>query len=260
MNKRLLTLLLLAVCAIAQPVVPKRAELQGPKTAIYEFRNVDEVRAGEIVDFVRQLDPKVIITWNPAFRTAILHPAPNSLPPVYDFAEAMELLKRYDVAASPAPRIEFVAYVVKAAKGVPGVAPTGEPIPPVIQDAIGEMKGTFAYKDVTLLDTVVTDVRHHAEIENMVLGTHQGPNGPAPYFYQISYGETALLPDGKTVVVNPFKFTLRIPAEGSNTYQNTGITSDLAIKEGQKLVLGKLRTAFYSDPADVFVVLTVKLH
>ena len=61
--------------------------------------------------------------------------------------------------------------------------------------------------------------------------------------------------DGKTVLVDPFKFALRVP----DWPDHIGLTTDVAIHEGQKLVLGKVRTSI-TDSTDIFLVLTVKLH
>ena len=77
-----------------------------------------------------------------------------------------------------------MAYLVRASdhEGVP----PGQPIPPAIQDAVAEMKSTFAYTHYSLLDTVSTDVRRHTEIENMVTGARVGPTGSlAPFFYSL---------------------------------------------------------------------------
>jgi len=59
------------------------------------------------------------------------------------------------------------------------------------------------------------------------------------------------------VTVNPFRFSLRVPSGG--TYLNTGITTDVAIHEGQKLVIGKVRTGL-DDSVNIFLILTVKVH
>jgi hypothetical protein len=74
---------------------------------------------------------------------------------------------------------------------------------------------------------------------------------------QAHYGKTAVSNDRKTVNVNPFKFSLRVPS--GDTYLYTGITTDVAIHEGQKLVIGKVRTGL-DDSVNIFLVLTVKVH
>ena len=98
-----------------------------------------------------------------------------------------------------------------------------------------------------------TVVRHHTEVENIL----PGASGATALSYTINYGNAAVSNDGKTVNVNPFRFSLRIPSGG--TYLSSGITTDVAIHEGQKLVLGKVRIG-PDDSVNIFLVLTVKVH
>jgi len=245
MNKFALVLLLGGLAA-AQTKPPE----PGRRSITYEFKNVDIDRATEIVNFVGQLDKRVMIQLNGPFKTAIIQPNGNTPPEVME--KTLELLKRYDVAPTPPPRVEFVAYLVWAS--VNYGSPPGQPIPATIEEAVAEMKKTFAYTDYKLLDTVSTGVLHHAEVENILPGASSA--GTA-YSYTINYGNSAVSNDGKTVNVNPFRFSLRIPSGG--TYLSTGITTDVAIHEGQKLVLGKVRIGL-DDSVDIFLVLTVKVH
>lgn len=249
MNKFALVLLVGGLAAAqTKPAEPVR------RAITYEFKNVDIDRAAAIVNFIGRLDHRVTLQLDTAFKTAIIQPMewPGGNTPLDVTEKTLELLKHYDVTPTPPPRVELVAYLVWAS--VHYGSPPGQPIPAAIEEAVAEMKKTFAYTDYKLLDTVSTDVRHHAEVENILPGASSA--GTA-YFYAINYGNTAVSNDGKTVNVNPFKFSLRIPSGG--TYLNTGITTDVAIHEGQKLVLGKLRTGL-DDSVNIFLVLTVKIH
>jgi hypothetical protein len=235
----------------------------GPKIVTYEFKNVDVDRADSIVQFVGKLVPQVLIRFDGPFKTAVLQPNYNYHPP-FDagaVAQALELLKRYDVAPPRSPTVEFVAYLVRAtdvsdpsARVMYKDQVTLKPIPLEIQDAVAEMKKTFAYTYYSLLDTVSTDVHHHAEVDSVFPQIAQ-TGVPAPFLYHIVYGDAAVSPDGKTVVVNPFKFSVRQP----DWPEATGFTTDVTIHEGQKLVLGKVRTSITSSEV-IFVILTVKLH
>lgn len=237
-------LCLLAAGLAAAQVKPSET---GPKIVSYEFKNVDIDRATEIARFVQQLDPRVLVQLNGPFKTAILQPNGNAAPEAME--RALQLLKHYDVAP---PKVEFVAYLVRAAEHM-GQQPL-KSIPPEIEDAVAEMKKTFAYANYSLLDTVSTDAHRHAEINSVFPQIAQ--NGAlAPFLYRIVYGDIAVSPDGKAVSVSPFKFSVREP----DWPEATGFTTDVAIHEGQKLVLGKARTSITTSDA-VFVVLTIKLH
>jgi hypothetical protein len=239
--------LFLGGLAAAQTKPPEPAR----RSITYEFKNVDLNRASEIVNFAVLLtENRVMIQLNGPFKTAIVQPNGNTPPEATE--RALELFKRYDVAPTPPPRVEFVAYLVWAS--VHYGSPPGQPIPAAIEEAVAEMKKTFPYTDYKLLDTVSTEVRHHADVENILPAT---TSSGSAYSYAINYGDTAVSNDGKTVNVNPFKFSLRVPSGGQ--YLNTGITTDVAIHEGQKLVLGKVRIGL-DDSVNIFLVLTVKVH
>jgi hypothetical protein len=253
---RCAVVLLLASLASAQTTPPDRV----PESIVYEFKNVEINRAMEITNFVQTLmNNRVQIQVNGPFKTAIIRP--NGSVPADSLSRAEDLLKRYDVAPPPEPQVDFIAYLVRASTRAQGeAAPSGQPIPPVLQEAVAEMKKTFAYTDYTLLDTVETVVHHNSQIESMLPGRET--NGVTPYFYEISYSSTAVSTDRKTVTIDPFKFTVRIPVvTGGDApkYQDSGISTYVAIHEGQKLVIGKVRTGPH-DPADVFLILTMKLR
>lgn len=261
---------LLAGLAAAQTSTPQQRPV--PEQIVYEFKNVDLDRAAAIGNFVQQLmNQRVSISVDRTFKTAIIRPGPRT-PTADEMARAETLLQRYDVPSpppTPAPTVDFVAYLVRAyTRTGPGDTPPpgGQPLPPALQEAVTEMKKTFNYTDFHMLDTVETEVHQHAHIENMFPGAVGGTaaqreiTGITPYFYEIDYGDTLLSADRKTVLVENFKFTVRIPVQSATNmqYQNSGITTNVEIKEGQKLVLGKVRLGF-NDPSYLFLVLTVRL-
>ena len=105
MNKFALVLLLGGLAA-----AQTKSSEPGRRSVTYEFKNVDIGRATEIVNFAGQLDSRVMIQLNGPFKTAIIQPNGNTPPEVME--KTRELLKRYDVATTPPPRVEFVAYLV----------------------------------------------------------------------------------------------------------------------------------------------------
>jgi hypothetical protein len=253
-----IVLLLLASLAVAQTKPP---ESLFPGETIYEFKNVSTDRMMAIVGFVRSLlRGNVQIEPDINFKTAIIQQGANEkTTELVD--KAVELFKRYDVPPAPvpaAPQVDFVAYLVQASGRGPGeAAPPGQPIPAVLQDAVTEMKKTFSYTDYTLLDTLASDVRHNTVISNMLPGrqTHG-----VPYFYEIRYDNVSVSSDRKTISVDPFQFHVRIPVQsGTAEYQNAGISTYVGIREGEKLVIGKVRTGV-NDTSDIFLVLTAKLR
>src|ERR1700693_2204417 len=129
MNKLAFVLLLGGLAAAqSKPSEPRL------RSVTYEFKNVDIDRAIEIVNFVRQLsENRGMIQINGPFKTAIIQPNewPNGGTTPELMEKTLELLKRYDVAPPPPPRIEFVGYLVWAS--VNYGSPPGHPIPAAIE-------------------------------------------------------------------------------------------------------------------------------
>jgi len=250
MNKYIFFLLITSLAG-AQT---KPLEAPVPNERIYEFRNVSTDRMVEIVAFARfLLGNRADIQLNGAFKTAIIRGD------LMDRAE--ELLKRYDVPtpATAEPQVDFIGYLVQASRPKPGeAAPAGQPIPPVVQEAVAEMKKTFNYTDYTLLDTIPAEVHHNTTVNNMLpVRSEYG----LPIFYEIKFNQTIVSPDRKTITVDPFEFSVHVPLPigAAMQYQNSGISTYVAIHEGEKLVIGKVRTGV-NDTSDIFLVLTAKLR
>jgi hypothetical protein len=67
--------------------------------------------------------------------------------------------------------------------------------------------------------------------------------------------------DGKTVDIPSLVFTVQIPYHSGNEMKagTASISTGVSIREGQKLVLGKVKLDPL-DNTDVFLVLTMKLQ
>jgi len=141
-----------------------------------------------------------------------------------------------------------VAYLIRASNAKSEA--DGEhlsPIPKQLDDAIAEMKSSLIYARYDLL-TTVTSVSQGA-----ASASDRAPFSPGnfAYSYTIEFANVTVAPDHKSVTIRPFQFVLHHLANNSVS----SISSNITVREGQKLVLGKVRM---SDDADVFVVLTVK--
>jgi len=243
----------------------KPLEAPVPNEVVYEFKHVTTERMNQIVPFVGSLlGNRVQIQVNNAFKTAIIQ-GNDKTADLLD--KAVELFKRYDVPPAPEsaePQVDFIAYLVQASRLKPGeAAPAGQPIPPVLQEAVAEMKKTFSYSDYTLLDTIPAEVHHNTTVTNILPGRSENGNG-LPLFYEIKFNQTIVSPDRKTISIDPFEFNVQIPirnptAPGAPEYKTTGISTYVAIHEGEKLVIGKARTGV-NDTSDIFLVLTAKLR
>ena len=250
--------------------VPLAAQTEKPKpkyevSKIYEFKNADIFRATEVRDLVSMLSPGATLRLISGLKTVVVSSWEEA-----EVDHTIELLKHYDVAVPIAPQIEFTAFLLRGSRAsTTATAPVEPalPIPPLLTGAITEMKQTFNYTAYGLLDTIITAARGSASMD----GVLPIPHNP-PYLYSISYESLSLSDGDKTVTIRPFQFHVRIPmvvqvkvptaggtAERTTEFSTVGIKSDVAIREGQKLVLGKIELR-PDSPDDLFLVLTAKVR
>ncbi len=228
-----------------------------PASDLYECKNVDAKRCQDVLELVRDLlAPYVSMKFKAPLKAIVIRGKTKA-----DVDKALEILKRYDVMPKPRPQFQFTAYIVRGtmsgdvsagSRGQAGEPSSGKsrPFPPDLASAIAEMKHSFAYDDYTLLDTVVTGTRWNAQaIGRLDLASDQ------PISYRLGYEAVALSHDGERVLINPFRFEV----SGWNRL-GSSFSSDVAIREDQKLILGKVRLRPGSSAAtDIFVVLTVRV-
>lgn len=178
-----------------------------------------------------------------------------------DLQAAEELIKRFDVPRGDSPtgaprNIEVVAYMVLAGKS--GTA--GDAVPSELDPVVKQLKAVFGYSDYRLMDTAVLRVREGQTSDSSGNAGMVDPNLPsAPWIYQMKLKATTAQsgPKGNVLRIDGFRFGLRIPyATGTAqtvtagqgvsplvsqqwNYTEVGFSTDLDIREGQKVVVGK---------------------
>jgi hypothetical protein len=113
------------------------------------------------------------------------------------------------------------------------------------------MKSAFNYDSYSLWDTILLQPKGNG-------GETQGilPADPevSPYVYKVGYGlYGSAAAESKTVNLADFMFSIKRDDIESH------IRTDVTIREGQKLVLGKIRLMSFEN-ADLFLVLTTKVY
>ncbi|MDQ2898983.1 MAG: hypothetical protein M3Y07_04185, partial [Acidobacteriota bacterium] len=116
------------------------------------------------------------------------------------------------------------------------------------------------YQDYRLLETAVTRARDggHAVLNGFIPTQFDG----LPIMYFLSLGPIALAPEAKerSVRINNFKMKFKVPyhtsGEGFN-YRDADMNTDLDVREGQKVVVGKSNINGSNDA--MILVVTAKL-
>lgn len=172
-----------------------------------------------------------------------------------------ESIKRLDVPPPPVKNLEFTVYLLESS-----AQPNGK-LPQALQPVIKQLKASFPnYQGYQLLETLVTRNREGGGSE--VSGTLPPviKDVPAESTYQFRIHDATVSPDDKsgTIRINGLRLALRIPVRtgggGPGTtwaYRDVGITTDIDVREGQQVVVGKANMV-NSDDA-LFLVLTVKI-
>lgn len=175
-----------------------------------------------------------------------------------DRAEAF--IKRFDV---PPQNVEVTIYIMSAL-----AQPSATAIPTELEGVIKQLKGMFSYKAYQLIDTQVIRTRagQGGESSGVVDNGATVKTVSQAKFNSVvvTNGE-----NGRTIRIDNLKVGLRIPipvgarpapnSKSMSDYQylDTGISTDVDVREGQKIVVGKANMDG-SDRASI-VVLTAKV-
>ncbi len=168
---------------------------------------------------------------------------------------AVEAIQKMDVAPAPVSDIEVTAYLITASEE-PNAEPV--PLPDGLAAVVTQLKGLFHYRGYRLLESGVVRCRS---------GSGGGVNGsiPAPDNavhdkgqYSFFFGRATLLGGTDRVIhLEGLRLDLKSPYPVSAQqiqYASSSIRTDVDIREGQKVVVGKASTASGKDGALILVL------
>jgi hypothetical protein len=174
---------------------------------------------------------------------AIIVKSPKEAMPMIEDA-----VQRLDVPAVPPKNIELTAYMLLGLES----ADAADEAPAELQSALKQLRATSPYKGFRLLDTV--SLRGREGKQAVVRGTSTGkPAQSLPVYYTFSYRATRITADekGRTVWFDGLHLELRQGNQGP-----TEITTDIDVREGQKVVVG--RVSLDRPDSALFLVVTAK--
>lgn len=184
---------------------------------------------------------------NPELHTITVRDFPENI------AAIEQAIGRLDKPAPVAPDMELKISVLIASKTP---LATGAATPEELAPVVKQLQATLSYPHYGLLTTTVHRSRTGVGIEgsgvaeSALLGMKAPEVRPVFYAYKlsnVSVGE-------EKVDIGHFEFSLRVPLDvggGSIQYQNVGFETPVALKQGEKVVIG---TTTMNDKALVVVV------
>ena len=202
---------------------------------VVEVKNVDVRQLADLL-----VGGNVTVRANEAFRTISL------FGPEQNVNDTEEIIKKLDTPRLPARvtsrNIEMVFYLLVAApKGT-----AGEALPAELEGVARQLKQIFGYNDFRLVDSSILRTREGERGETVgstVIANVQ--NAPLSG-YQIGFARTSVAASdkGSVIRIDGFRFGTKVPYQtmpGSWNYTDVGFQTNLDIREGQKIVVGKAK-------------------
>jgi hypothetical protein len=185
------------------------------------------------------------ITANPSLKVIAIS-APLSV------VEAIEdALKRLDVPGVAPKNVELTAYLLIGSHEASSAS-----VPPELLPVITQMKSTFPYKGFRLLDTLLVRGRMGQMIEaSGIVTVDPGVPHQTPYAFRARCTQVTPGEKGSVIRLDALKLELKVPVGA--TFSNVTVSTDIDVREGQKVVVGKSSVGG-ADQA-LIVVLTARL-
>ncbi len=172
-------------------------------------------------------------------------------------AEIEEMIKKLD---TPVPDIELTVYML-VASAQPDASGA---LPPELDPVMKQLKGVFSYRTYRLLDSLILRARegHDANSDGFLSPLAPNLPGGAQTTYVFSFKSSAISGGEKnrTVRLDDVRLRLKVPhaSSGGISYSESSIRTDLDVREGQKVVVGKSSLVDGSDGA-LILVLSAKI-
>jgi hypothetical protein len=167
-----------------------------------------------------------------------------------------EAIQRLDVPSAASKNIDMTAYLLIGGETA-GTEPSA--MPKELDSVVAQLKNAFAFKSYRLLDTLAlrTRIGQRASTSSVGRPMQIGDKVAAPTT-QFRIASAGIGSDETTVRIDGLNLQSRIPVatgQGQFGYQDVGLQADVDIKQGQKVVIGRVSVA----ESALFVVLTAQV-
>jgi len=168
-----------------------------------------------------------------------------------------DAINRLDVRAAAPKDIDLTVYLVMGGDGEMG--PAGA-VPKDLEPVVAQLKNAFFFKAYRLMDTLTLRTRTGQRADTQSAGgALQFGSTTKSVTTSFHINAANLAADGSTIRLDGMSANCEIPVEispGQFNLRNLKMDSDLDIKEGQKVVIGRM--GIDRDQA-IFLVLTARV-
>jgi hypothetical protein len=168
-----------------------------------------------------------------------------------------EIIKQLDVAPVAKKNIETTVYMVVAS----AQPASGPAMPTELDPVVKQLKGVFNYKGFRLLDSFVLRSRdtEKGDTNGFVPPLDTNVPASAKITYQFRYSRVSL--DGsetnRVIRYDNLRLEIKLPISsggGQFNYMGAGISTDVDVPEGKKVVVGKTSAVEGPDSALILVI------
>lgn len=249
--------LLVTAIALAQ-LSAQEATTASPQVRIIELKHARVERVGEMLGVFH--GPGVQIRTDPDLQRIMVYARPEIAAAIEEFARKLDV-------APPAPKgIELTVYMLAAQQ-----QPEAATIPDELSGVVKQLRSVFGLQGFRVLETLVMRGREGkgAEASGLMAPPAKGEE-TQPSLYQFRYQRASVTSDDKarTIRLDGVRFGGRVPVAmqtaGSGPgqakqwqYLETGVNTDVDLREGQKVVIGKANIGTVNTT--LFLVVTAKV-
>jgi type II/III secretion system protein len=239
-------------------------EANAPVPRIIDLKHATAGRVKEMLGVFG--GPGVEIRADPEFNRIIVLARPEIATAIEQFT------RKLDVAPTPPPpqpqpkNIEVTVYMLAAQQ-----QPEPGSIPDDLSGVVKQLRGVFGLQGFRVLETMVMRGREGkgGEASGLMNNPVKGEDGQ-PSLYQFKYSRASISGDDKarTIRLDGVRFGGRIPVAVGATgsfpgqakswqYLETGVNTDVDVREGQKVVIGKASVG--APNSTLFLVVSAKV-
>lgn len=235
--KRILGLILFAAALLAQEPVSRVLMMKyiNPERAI----PVLSVLAGKQVRWQADSQMKLIVMSGPGELVKALE----------------EAIQKLDVPPPVEKNVELTFYMLLAS-----AQPEGTVVPPDLNGVAAQLRNVFGFKSLRVLETSVLRGREGRQLEAKgLVATSSKLAETAPYVISAKAVAVTVGEKGATIRLDGLRFNAQFPVGSPSAiqFQPVSISTDLDVREGQKVVVGK--ASIDAAAQSIFLVVTAKV-